>query len=236
MKVEIWSDVVCPWCYIGKRRFETALAQFEHRDQVEVIWRSYQLDPTAPEVATQTVNEMLAQKYGLSLQEATAKNEQVSALAAQEGLEYHLEKASYGNTFDAHRLIHLAATHQLQDAMKERLLQAYFTEGKQTWNHEMLVELATEVGIDADEARATLESDAHANEVKGDIQRARSFGIRGVPFFAIDEQYGVSGAQSSEVLQSALEQAWASSHPLIQLGGTSEDSGGACDGDTCAVS
>src|SRR5258708_33950877 len=130
MKVEIWSDVACPWCYIGKRRFESALANFAHREQVEVTWRSYQLDPGAPRDPGQTVNEILAQKYGVRLSQAVAMNERVSAIAAQEGLEFHLEQAKYGNTFDAHPLIHLAATHGLQQEAEERPVQHDFPQGR----------------------------------------------------------------------------------------------------------
>ncbi len=218
MKVEIWSDVACPWCYIGKRRFESALAHFAHREQVEVTWRSYQLDPGAPRDPGQTVNEILAQKYGVHLSQATAMNERVSAIAAQEGLEYHLGQAKYGNTFDAHRLIHLAATHGLQQEAEERLFQAYFTEGRALGDAETLVQLVSEIGIGADEARAVLGSDAYADEVRADEQRARAFGIGGVPFFAVDERYGVSGAQPTELFGEVLERAWAESHPLIQVG------------------
>jgi predicted DsbA family dithiol-disulfide isomerase len=219
MKVEIWSDVACPWCYIGKRRFERALDHFAHRNQIEVIWRSYQLDPGAPRNPGKKVNEILASKYDVSLSQAAAMNDRVSAIAAQEGLEYHLEQARYSNTFDAHRLIHLAGTHHLQQDMEERLFKAYFTEGTALGETEALVQLAAEVGIDADEARAVLAKDDYADEVRADEQRARRLGIRGVPFFAIDEQYGVSGAQPSEVLREVLEQAWAATHPhgvLIQ--------------------
>ena len=236
MKVEIWSDVACPWCYIGKRRSESALAQFAHRDQVEVTWRSFQLDPQAPRDSGQTVSEILARKYGVSLAQAEAMNGRVSALAAQEGLEYHLDKTQYGNTFDAHRLIHLAATRNLQDAVKERLFKAYFTEGARLDDAETLVRLVAEVGIDADEARAMLGTDAYADEVRADERRAQMLGIRGVPFFVIDEKYGVSGAQPSATLREVFEQAWAESHPLITVGGASEDDAGACDGDTCAIS
>jgi predicted DsbA family dithiol-disulfide isomerase len=234
MKVEIWSDVVCPWCYIGKRRIEGALAQFEHQDQVEILWRSYQLDPQAPRIAEETVNEMLARKYGMSLKQATAANDRVSNLAAQEGLEYHLEKAHHSNTFDAHRLIHLAASHQLQENMEERLFKAYFTEGENLGDTETLVKLAAEVGIDAEEARAVLASDRYADEVRADIQRARRLGVQGVPFFAIDEKYGVSGAQPSEVLKEVLEQAWAESHPLIKVSSATQDAG-FCDDDSCSI-
>ncbi len=233
MKVEIWSDVACPWCYIGKRRFEAALAQFEHRDQIEVIWHSYQLDPDAPRTSEQTLNEMLSQKYGVSISRAAAMNEQVTALAAQEGLEYHLDKARYGNTFDAHRLNHLAATHHLQDEMEERLFKAYFTEGLALGDTETLVQLASQVGIAADEARAVLASDAYADEVREDIQMAWDFGIRGVPFFAFDEKYGVSGAQSTQVFGQVLEQSWSEAHPLTNVS-TTQDAG-LCDDDTCTI-
>jgi predicted DsbA family dithiol-disulfide isomerase len=153
MKVEIWSDVACPWCYIGKRRFESALAQFEHRDQIEVTWRSYQLDPDAPRTSEKTVNEILAEKHGMSMAQAVALNNQVSGIATQEGLSYHLEQAQYGNTFDAHRLIHLAATHHLQDEMEKRLFHAFFTEGAALGDTETLVKLAVDIGIDADESQ-----------------------------------------------------------------------------------
>lgn len=235
MNVEIWSDVVCPWCYIGKRRFESALTDFAHRDEVKIIWRSYQLDPEAPRDSGKMVNEVLAHKYGVSLSQAVAMNERVSSLAAQEGLEYHLEQAHYVNTFDAHRLIHLAATHGLQQKAEERFFHAYFTEGKALDDAETLALLAIEIGIDGEEARAVLNSDAYAGEVRADEQRARAFGIRGVPFFAIDEKYGVSGAQPSDVLREALERAWVESHPLIQIGDAVQDEAGSCDGESCDI-
>jgi len=234
MKVEIWSDVACPWCYIGKRRFESALASFEHRDQVEIIWRSYQLDPSAPKTSDTLVNEVLAKKYGITVERAKAMNTQLAELGAQEGLEYHFEKTRYGNTFDAHRLIHLAAIHNLQDAAKERLLQAYFVDGASVGDSETLVKLASEIGLDPEEARAVLNSDAYADEVKADIQRARLLGIQGVPFFAIDETYGVSGAQPTEVFSEVLTKAWVESHPLVKIGNVKQDAG-TCEGDSCAI-
>ena len=156
MQVEIWSDVACPWCYIGKRRFEGALKQFEHRDQVEVTWRSYQLDPTAARSSGQTVNEVLEKKMHLSREKAIAMNDHVSALAAQEGLDYHMEQTQYDNSFDAHRMVHLAAAHGKQDAMEERLFKAYFTDGLAIGDPEVLIQLAFEIGLDAAEARTTL--------------------------------------------------------------------------------
>jgi predicted DsbA family dithiol-disulfide isomerase len=234
MKVEIWSDIACPWCYIGKRRFESALAQFAQRDQVEVLWRSYQLDPTAPRTSDLSHDDLLAQKFGMSQEKVAQMNAQMSELAAQEGLDYHFEQIKSANSFDGHRLIHFAAAHNLQGAMKEHLMHAYWTDGLALWDVEALVKLATEVGLDADEARATLESDAYADEVRADEERARMLGITGVPFFAIDEKYGVSGAQSSEVFSKVLAQTWAESHPLISVSGTTQDAG-LCEDGSCSI-
>jgi predicted DsbA family dithiol-disulfide isomerase len=212
MRIEIWSDVVCPWCYIGKRRFESALARFEHQKQVEVVWRSFELDPYAPQRAEGTLEEMLSKKYGVSLKEAAGMNARVTALAAKEGLDYHLDQAQRDNTFNAHRLIHLGAAHNLQDEVKERLLRAYFTEGRPISDPETLVAIGAEAGIPADEVRSMLAGDAYADAVRADEQRASAFGIRGVPFFVLDEQFGVSGAQEAAVFLNTLEQAWAQSH------------------------
>ena len=235
VKVEIWSDVACPWCYIGKRRFEAALAQFEQRDQVEIVWRSFELAPDAPTTSTDTVNEMLAKKYGMSLQQAIDANAQVTSLAAAEGLDYHIEKAHYGNTFNAHRLIHLAATYKLQDAMKERLLKAYFSDGLAIGEIDTLVKLADEVGIDPTKARSVLESGAYAADVRADEQRATEFGISGVPFFAFDEKYGVSGAQATKTFSEVLARTWAEARPqLISVESSTKDTG-ICNDDSCAV-
>jgi predicted DsbA family dithiol-disulfide isomerase len=234
MQVEIWSDVVCPWCYIGKRRFESALAAFKHREQIEIVWKSFELDPNAPRTSEDTLNQMLAKKYGMSAEKAAEANERVTSLAAQEGLDYHLDQAHPGNTFDAHRLIHLAASHGLQGAMKERLMHAYFTEGQPVGDIETLVKLGAELGLDAAKTRIALASDTYADEVAADEKEARMLGISGVPFFVIDEKYGISGAQPVELFQQALEQAWSEAHPLIQVGGTAEDAG-SCEGDNCAI-
>ena len=234
MKVEIWSDVVCPWCYIGKRRFEAALAAFAHRDAVEVVWRSFQLDPDAPADDTRPVNAVLAQKYGVSLQQAAAMSAQVSALAAADGLEYHLDQAQRSNTFAAHRLIHWAASQDRQDAMKERLLRAYFTEGAAVGDSATLAQLAADIGLPADEARAVLDSTAYTADVRADEQRAQALGIRGVPFFVLDETYAISGAQPAEVFTQALDQAWAATHPLIPLGQPTDEAL-LCGPDGCAL-
>lgn len=232
MKVEIWSDIVCPWCYIGKRRFEAALARFSHGDEVEVTWRSFELDPQAPRHTSGTLADMLATKYGVSPAKAEAMNAQVTTLAAGEGLDYHLDQAQPGNTFDAHRLIHLAATHGLQAAAKERLMRAYFTEGRAIGDHDTLVTLGTEIGLPADGVRAMLASNTYADDVRGDQRQATAFGISGVPFYVIDQQYGVSGAQSAETFLDALEQIWTQSHPQTLVGSTQAEN---CDDGSCAM-
>ena len=211
MIIEIWSDIVCPWCYIGRRRFEKALNQFAHPDHVKVLWRSFQLDPNAPRDFAGNAHDYLMQRYGMSRQQAEATHAQVTALAAQEGLDYRFDQAHPVNSFDAHRLIHLAADHHRQSEMKERIQKAYFTDGLLISDHDTLVQLAIEVGLDETKVRQMLAGDAYANDVRADVRRAAGFGIRGVPFFVINEQYGVSGAQEPAVLLNALEQAWTAS-------------------------
>jgi predicted DsbA family dithiol-disulfide isomerase len=213
MKVEIWSDIACPWCYVGKRRFESALGQFEHRDDVEVVWRSFELDPDAPRAHGVPQDELLASKYGMPLERARAMNARMTDEAKKEGLDFHLDRVKVGNTFDAHRLVHLAAESGRADAMKERLMKAYFTDGEAIAEPETLARLAAEIGLDPAKARQVLAGDAYAADVRADESRARAFGISGVPFFAIDERYGVSGAQTPEVLLGALRQAHAELAP-----------------------
>jgi len=205
LTVEIWSDVVCPWCYVGKRRLEAALAQFDQ--PVEVTWRSFELDPSAPRERELPAAEHLAAKYGMSVEQAQASQAQLTELAAAEGLEYHLDRTRGGNSFDAHRMIHLAAAHGLQDAAKERLMRAYFTEAEPIGDPDTLVRLMTEIGIDEDEARAVLKGDAYTDAVRADEQLALRIGIQGVPFFVLDRRYGVSGAQPAELLLEALTRA-----------------------------
>jgi predicted DsbA family dithiol-disulfide isomerase len=208
VKVEIWSDVVCPWCYIGKRRFEKALDQFDHRGDIEVEFRSFELNPSAPTDQQGSLEEALARKYGLSLEQARAMNARVVEAAAGEGLEYRFDIAKRSNTFDAHRMIHLAAAEGMQSAMKERLMAAYFMEGRAIGDRDTLVELAAEVGIDAERARATLDSEEFADEVRADEREAGELGITGVPFFVINRRYAISGAQPPELLLKALAAGW----------------------------
>ena len=230
MRVEIWSDVVCPWCYVGKRRFEQALAGFAHRDEVEVIWRSFELDPTAPTERTEGQAAHLASKYHLTPERAQEMLDSMTATAAQDGLDFAFDRMRGGNTFDAHRVIHLAAERGLQGAVKERLLRATFTEGEPIGDHEALVRLAAEAGLDADEVREVLQGSRFADDVRADEQDAQRLGITGVPFFVVDRRYGVSGAQPAEVLREVLEKAWQDA-PLVHAGGSAPG----CDGDACAV-
>ena len=233
MRVEIWSDVVCPWCYIGKRRFEQALAAFAHRDEVEVVWRSFELDATAPAERVGDYAEMLAAKYGVPVEQGQQMIDNMTVAAAGDGLDFRFDRARVGNTFDAHRLLHLAAERGVQDAVKERLMLATFTEGEPIGDAETLVRLVSEAGLDADEAREVLSSGRYADEVRADERDAQRFGISGVPFFVVDRTYGVSGAQPADVLVQVLEKAWEDSRPvqLVPAGGTAPG----CDGDSCSV-
>lgn len=232
MKVEIWSDVICPWCYIGKRRFESALSRFPHSRHVEVVWRSFELDPGAPQQHPGTLDQMLADKYGIGLEQAEAMNSQVSELALAEGLDYRLDDARPGNTFDAHRLLHYAATKELRAEAKERLLRAYFNEGKPIGELDTLVSLAGEIGLDSGEVRSVLESDAFSEEVRADEVRARALGANGVPFFVFDERYGVSGAQPADLLLEVLQKAWETAQPVTLVGSATGDAAH-CDNGAC---
>ncbi len=214
MQVEIFSDVVCPWCYIGKRRMEAALLRFAHAAEVTVIYRSFQLDPSAATKLTGTAAQHLAEKYGVPLAEAEAMNHRVSSVAAAAGLRFRLEMARPANTFDAHRLLHLAADHGLQTEMVERLMQAYFVRGESVGDAESLATMAGEVGIDPQSARNVLAGADYADAVAADLGLARSFGISAVPFFVIDRAYGVPGAQESDVLLGALDTAWSTAERL----------------------
>ena len=207
MQVEIWLDVICPWCYIGKRHFEKALAQFAQRESVNIIWRSFELDPRAPPQYPVNLEELLAQKYGISLQQAALMNARVTGLAREVGLEYRLSNACPGNTFDAHRLLHFAAARQVGDRAIERIMQAYFREGLAISDRAALARLAPEFGIAESDALKMLESDDYSDAVCADESRAVGFNVTGVPFFLFDGKSGISGAQPVEVLAEALQQA-----------------------------
>jgi predicted DsbA family dithiol-disulfide isomerase len=217
--VEIWSDIACPWCYIGKRRFEAALARFEHRDAVQVTWRSFELDPAAPREREGDRSERIAEKYGISVARAREMENQLTDAAAGEGLEFRFDIARSGATFDAHRIVHLAHEHGLQDAMKERLLRAYFSEGELVGDRETLVRLAVELGIAEDEVRQTLASDRYAEQVRDDERTAARFGISAVPTFVVDRALGASGAHPPEALLELLREGWANRSPVPVIAG-----------------
>ncbi len=204
MQIEIWSDVICPWCYIGKRRFEAALAAFPHKEKVTVVWRSFELDTKSPSRYSETLIEMLSRKYHVSLQEAENMNTRVSSLAKEVGLDYHLSEARPGNTFDAHRLLHLAASRQVGNQATERLMHAYFSEALSVGDRAALASLAPEFGISSNDALAMFESNDYVDAVREDEARATELGISGVPFFVIDGKIGISGAQPVEVFADAL--------------------------------
>ena len=210
MRVDIWSDVVCPWCYIGKRRFDAALAQFEHADDVEVVWRSFELRPNAPhsDTVTTTYVERLAQKYGTSLAQAQLMVDRMIANGAEEGLELRFDRIHPGNTFDAHRLLHLALERGVQDDFKERLDRGTFTDGLSVSNHEALTAVAVEAGLDPDEVGEVLASDQYADAVRGDEARAEELFITGVPCFVAGGRSRVPGAQPADELLLFLRRAW----------------------------
>ena len=229
MRIEIWSDVVCPWCYIGKRRLESALEEFPH--EVEILWRSYQLDPGAPAVPTETVAESLGRKYGGGAEAGRAMIDRVEAVAAEEGLLFRHHESLRANTTDAHRLLHLAHAEGLQGDLKEALLDAYFVQTQNVADHGTLRKIASGVGLDAQRVDDVLGSEEYLDEVWADISRAQAYGATGVPFFVVDGKYGVSGAQPTEVFAQVLERAWGESHPTLEVIGGDD----ACGPDGCAV-
>lgn len=233
MRVEIWSDIACPWCYIGKARFEEGLESFAHRDDVEVVHRSFELDPGHAKGDVGSVVDMIAAKFGRSRQEALAMEEQVASHARSEGLGYRVGDRDHGSTFDIHRLLHLAKVRGRQDELLTLLYRANFAEERSVYATETLVDLAVEAGLDEAESRVLLaDADAFADEVRADEREAADLGATGVPFFVLDRRYGVSGGQPAEVFTQALEQAW-QGRAITPLG---QDAGAACDADgSCEV-
>lgn len=209
MDVEIWSDVMCPFCYIGKRKFETALSQFPHKEQINVVWKSFQLNPDMKTEPGKNINQYLAEVKGWSLEEARRMSEHVMGMAREVGLSYDFDKAVVANSWDAHRLIQLAKLHGLGDAIEERLFLAYFTEGRDTSDHATLLELGTEIGLDPTAVQQLLDSNQFAEAVSRDVYEAQQVGARGVPFFVLNRRYAVSGAQQPETFLGALNTAWA---------------------------
>lgn len=231
MKVEVWSDFVCPFCYIGKRRLEQALEQFEHGSEVEVSYRSFQLQPDAKKNTGLTMHQVLAAKLGVPYEQAKAMNAQVAEQAKQVGLDYQMDTMIPTNTFDAHRLAYYAKDQGKMKEFTERVLKAYFTDSLDISDHATLARLAEEVGLDANAALDVLSSEQYSQVIALDRAEANAIGIRGVPFFVVDDKYAISGAQPNQVFLETLSQAWAEAHPkFIEV--TSSESGG--DGGYCA--
>jgi predicted DsbA family dithiol-disulfide isomerase len=208
MEVEIWADIVCPWCYLGKRHFEQALGSFDHADKVQVVYRSFELDPAAPRGVTTPTVEVLAQKYGMTPDRARQAQRQMEERATADGLTFRMDGLRSGNTKDAHRLLHLAKASDRQSELMERLQRAYFTEQDSIFDHDALTRLAVEAGLDPAEVADVLASDRYRDHVETDEAMARSIGATGVPLFVVDRRYGISGAQPAETITDVLERAW----------------------------
>ena len=213
MKVEIWSDVVCPFCYIGKRKFENALREFAHRDDVTVVWRSFELTPDFQPIPGENIHESLAKKKGVSVEEGRKMNSYMTNVASEVGLSYDFDRAVPANTFLAHQLIHLGAHHGRQDATKERLMSAYYTEGQNIGDLDTLVKLGAEIGLHATEVREALTAGTYAEAVRLDEYHAQQINVRGVPFFVFADKYAVSGAQPTELFTEVLEKVWSETMP-----------------------
>ncbi|MGI6877470.1 DsbA family oxidoreductase [Microbacterium sp. gxy059] len=231
VKIDIWSDIACPWCYIGKRRFERALAAFPHRDEVEVVWHSYQLDPSLPERYDGTEAQYLSSRKGLPEDQVRGMFAHVAEQASGEGLAYDFDALVVANSLRGHQLLHLAKEHGSADAVKEALLSAHFERGAEIGSADELVRIGVEAGLDEQEIRDELDSGSRIPAVRADVAQAASLGISAVPTFVIDMAYAVSGAQPTEVFAGALSQAWQASHPSL----TTLADGDACGPDGCAV-
>ena len=234
MRIDIWSDVVCPWCYIGKRRLEAALADFPYPDEVEIVYHSFQLDPSAPTVGTETTREMLARKYHMTPAQAAEAQQRVDMLAAEEGMHWRHEDAPHVNTADAHRLLHLALDEGRQAELEEALLHAYFSEARNLADHGQLRRIAVAAGLDEGRVDEVLAGREYEDAVEADVRRAAAYGATGVPFFVIDGRYGVSGAQPVEVFRQVVERAWEESGSKIELIDVDRP-GEACGPGGCAV-
>jgi predicted DsbA family dithiol-disulfide isomerase len=230
LRIDVWSDIACPWCFVGKRRLERALEQFPHADEVKVVWHAFELDPSAPPERDPAISHTarIAKKYGISVEQARANSDRLTQVARSEGITFDFEHIRSGNTFDAHRLVHLAHERGRQDAVKERFLKAYLEEGALMSDPATLVRLAGEAGLDEGEAADVLASDLFTDAVREDENEARQLGISGVPCFVLDGRFAVSGAQSPQVLLSALHQAWTERDPVPTF-----EEGAACGPDGC---
>lgn len=236
MKIEVWSDYACPFCYIGKERLQTALDQFENKDEVEVVFKSFELDPNAPLKVDHDVHDMLSSKYGMSREQAISMNNNLGVQAKEVGLNFAFDTMQLTNTFDAHRLSQYAAKQGKMNEATQELFKAYFTDSLHLGDRETLVELGVKAGLERDEVKKVLESEEYAAQVRADEEEARRLGVTGVPFFVFDRKYAVSGAQSSGTFLQTLEKTWSESRP-IQVLNTTENSDGAdgCGDGSCSV-
>jgi predicted DsbA family dithiol-disulfide isomerase len=236
MKIEVWSDYVCPFCYIGKRRLEEALEQFPHKDQVEVEFKSFELDPNSPKNIDQSIHEVLAKKYGMSLEQAKQANQGVGQQAETVGLTFNFDEMKPTNTFDAHRLAKFAKTQGKEASVSEKLLQAYFTDSKHIGNIETLADIAEASGLNRQEAVDVLrDTNAYANDVRKDESLAQQYGVRGVPYFVINQKYAISGAQPAQTFIGALQKVWEEESPTPVLQDLSTEEDVSCADGNCAI-
>lgn len=220
MKIEVWSDVVCPFCYIGKTHFDEALAQFADKENIEFVWKSFQLNPNLKTNLNQNLYEHLSESKGISVEQAKGMGNHAAQMGASAGLQLNFDQAVVANSFNAHRLIHFAKAQGLQQEMKTRLFKAYFSEGKNIDDNETLIGLATEIGLDSEEAKSVLESDKYAEAVKLDVKESQQLGISGVPFFVFDRKYAISGAQPAAAFLETIEKSfseWKQANPQVEL-------------------
>lgn len=230
MRIDIWSDIVCPWCAIGKAHLDAALARFDPAQDVQVVWRSFELDPGAPAVQPGRYMDLLARKYGTSRDGAEAMIDNMTRRAAAVGLHFNFDIARPGNSFDAHRLVHLGADRGLQGPVKERFLAGYLGEGAAVADPEALARMATEAGLEPAEVRTVLSSDAYADAVRSDEAEAMRLHITGVPFFLVDRRYAIPGAQPPELILATLQRAWEDADRLVTVTGE----GAVCGPDGCS--
>ncbi|MGG3928688.1 DsbA family oxidoreductase [Metabacillus fastidiosus] len=235
MKIEVWSDFACPFCYIGKRRLEEALMNFPHKNEVEILFKSFELDPNASLNTELSINEILAKKYGMSIEKAKAMNASVGQQAAAVGLTFEFDNMKPTNTFDAHRLAKLAESKGKDKEMTEQLLKAYFTDSEHIGNHDTLLKIAEEAGLNREEAKSVLESEDFAEHVRADEVEAREIGVQGVPFFVINRKYAISGAQPVEVFNDTLQKVWEEENKKISLEQIKGNEAGVCTEDGCEL-
>lgn len=232
MKIEIWSDIMCPFCYIGKRKLERALQKFEHREKAAISWHSYMLQPGLKYEKGKKIYDFLAESKGMHYDHAVAMTQQVAEMAKEVGLDFNFDKIVVANSFDAHRLTHFAKKHSLQDKAEEKLFEAYFVEGKNIGDYAVLQEIGVEVGLDAQKVKQMLDSGDYTSAVNADVNEAQKLSIRGVPFFIFNRKWGLSGAQPEDVFLEVLEKAYEEEHQIIEVASANDLS---CEDGSCTI-